>query len=123
MRSWELKGKGGRFQLKQGFKLTGLYSEVRPDRLNNNSAQNNREIEIDEYYYSTAQRRVQITHEKSTNVLRYCTVIWTVVYFVLLKKNLFNQSAARVTLLYPLCFSRLMRNEQKNLAEKKKAVG
>ena len=58
MRYWELKGKGGRFQLKQGFKLTGLYSEVRPDRLNNNSAQNNRGIEIDEYYYPTAQRRV-----------------------------------------------------------------
>ena len=38
------------------------------------------------------------------------------------KKNLFNQSAARATLLYPLCFSRLMRNELNDLAEKK-AVG
>ena len=35
------------------------------------------------------------------------------------KKNLFNQSAARATLLYPLCFSRLMRNELNDLAEKK----
>ena len=34
-------------------------------------------------------------------------------------KNLFDQSAARYTLLYPLCFSRLMRNKQKDLAEKK----
>ena len=33
-------------------------------------------------------------------------------------KNLFDQSAARYTLLYPLCFSRLMRNKQKDLAEK-----
>ena len=32
---------GGRFQLKQGFKLTGLYSEVGCDRLKNNSTQNN----------------------------------------------------------------------------------
>ena len=99
MRSWELKGKGGRFQLKQEFKLTGLYSEVRPDRLNNNSAQNNRGIEIDEYYYSTAQRRVQITHEKSTNALRYCTVIWAVAYFVLLKKTCLTSR------LRALCFS------------------
>ena len=38
------------------------------------------------------------------------------------KKNLFNQSVARATLLYPLCFSRLMRNELNDLAEKK-AVG
>ena len=30
-----------RFQLKQGFKLTELDSEVQHDRLNNNSAQNN----------------------------------------------------------------------------------
>ena len=35
------------------------------------------------------------------------------------KKKLFNQSAARATLLYPLCFSRLMRNELNDLAEKK----
>ena len=41
----------------------------------------------------------------------------TVGYFVLLK-NLFNRSAAHAALLYPLCFSRLMRNEQKDLAEK-----
>ena len=34
-------------------------------------------------------------------------------------KNLFNKSAARPTFLHPLCFSRLMRNEQKDLAEKK----
>ena len=38
------------------------------------------------------------------------------------KKNLFNQSVTRATLLYPLCFSRLMRNELNDLAEKK-AVG
>ena len=31
---------------------------------------------------------------------------------------MFNQSAALATLLYPLCFSRLIRNEQKDLAEK-----
>ena len=30
-----------------------------------------------------------------------------------------NQSAARASLLYPLCFSRLIRNEQKDLAERK----
>ena len=55
-----------------------------------------------------------------------CTVIWTVGYLdswlFCTVKNLFDQSAARYTLLYPLCFSRLMRNEQKDLAEKK-AVG
>ena len=39
------------------------------------------------------------------------------------KKKLFNQSAARATLLYPLCFSRLMRNELNDLAEKKKQLG
>ena len=37
-------------------------------------------------------------------------------------KNLFDQSAARYMLLYPLCFSRLMRNKQKDLAEKKKQL-
>ena len=37
-------------------------------------------------------------------------------------KNLFDQSAARYTFLYPLCFSRLMRNKQKDLAEKKAVV-
>ena len=34
----------GRFQLKQGFKLSELDSEVKHDRLNNNSAQNNQEM-------------------------------------------------------------------------------
>ena len=34
----------GRFQLKQVFKLTELYNEVQPYRVNNNSAQNNREM-------------------------------------------------------------------------------
>ena len=36
---------------------------------------------------------------------------------VYIKKNLFNQSGARATLLYPLCFSHLMRNEQNDLAK------
>ena len=35
------------------------------------------------------------------------------------ERKLFNQSAARATLLYPLCFPRLMRNEEKDSAEKK----
>ena len=34
-------------------------------------------------------------------------------------KNLINESAARATLLYLLCFSRLIRNEQKDVSEKK----
>ena len=34
----------GRFQLKQGFKLSELDSEVKHDRLNNNSTQNNQEM-------------------------------------------------------------------------------
>ena len=34
-----------------------------------------------------------------------------------------NQSAVRAMLLYLLCFSDLMRNEQKNLEKKKKTVG
>ena len=38
---------------------------------------------------------------------------------VYIKKNLFNQSGARATLLYPLCFSHLMRNEQNDLAKKR----
>ena len=54
-------------------------------------------------YYPTAQSRVQITREQSTDILRHCTVIWTVGCCVLCK-NLFNGLAARVTLLYPLCF-------------------
>ena len=45
----------------------------------------------------------------------------TVSYFVMLK-NLFNWSAAHAALLYLLCFSRLIRNERKDLTEKK-AVG
>ena len=40
-------------------------------------------------------------------------------YFALLKKNLFKQSAARATLLYPFCFSRLMRKECKTQQKKK----
>ena len=43
---------------------------------------------------------------------------WFLVF--VLQKKLFNQSAARATLLCPLCFPRLMRNEQKDSAEKKK---
>ena len=35
------------------------------------------------------------------------------------ERKLFNQSAARATLLYPLCFTRLMRNEEKDSAENK----
>ena len=34
-------------------------------------------------YLSTAQSRVQITREKSTNILRYFTVICTVGFFAL----------------------------------------
>ena len=66
--------------------------------------------------------------EQSTNILRYCTAIWKVGYLdswifgqlVILycKKTLFDQSAERATFLYSLCFSRLMRNEQRDLAEK-----
>ena len=33
----------------------------------------------------------------STDILQYCTVIWTLGYFAL-KNNLFNQSASRVML-------------------------
>ena len=33
-------------------------------------------------------------------------------------RNLFNQSNARATLLYPLCFSRLMRNDRNTVEEK-----
>ena len=39
--------------------------------------------------------------------------------FYYCKKNLFNRPAAHAARLYPLCFSHLMRNEQKDLAEKK----
>ena len=39
--------------------------------------------------------------------------------FFTVKKNLFNQLAARTTSLYPLCFSYLVNNEQKYLTEKK----
>ena len=35
------------------------------------------------------------------------------------KKTLFDQSAKRATFLYSLCFSRLMRNEHRNLAGKR----
>lgn len=30
---------------------------------------------VKSYYYPTAQRRVQISRQKSTNTLQYCTVI------------------------------------------------
>ena len=39
--------------------------------------------------------------------------------FCTVKKHLLNQSAVRTTLLQPLSFSCLMRNELKDLAEKK----
>ena len=39
--------------------------------------------------------------------------------FCTFKKNLFKQSAARATLLYPFCFSRLMRKECKTQQKKK----
>ena len=45
--------------------------------------------------YPTALSRVQIRRETSTNIPRYCTVIWTVGYFVLYK-NLFDRLAARM---------------------------
>ena len=52
---------------------------------------------------------------QSTNILSYCTVG----YFVFKKKNLFHRLAVHTMLLYLLCFSCLMRNEQKHLAGKK----
>ena len=70
-------------------------------------------------YYRTAQSRMQILEYKlSCDIVRLFRqlVICTV------KKHMFSQSAARATLFYPLGFSRLMKNEQKDLAEKK-AVG
>ena len=67
---------------------------------------------------SATKNEIGLIMLKSTKILRYGTVIWTVGCFVLLK-NLFNQSAARATPLYLLCFSRLMRNEPKELPEKK----
>ena len=59
-------------------------------------------------YYSTAQSRVQLARIEHKH--GYLDGWFTV-------KNLFNQSGARATLLYPLCFSHLMRNEQNDLAK------
>ena len=51
-----------------------------PDRVKNIVNHVNSNICI---YYPTAQSRLQITPEQSTNILWYYTVIWTVDYFVL----------------------------------------
>ena len=55
-------------------------------------------------------------------LLEYMYIAHVYIWLFCSVKNLFNRSAAHAALLYPLCFSRLMRNEQKDLAEKK-AVG
>lgn len=66
--------------------------------------------------------------KKSTNntwiECKYLVILYSYLesWIFCIVKNLFNQSAAHATLLYPLCFSCLIRNEQKDLAEKK-AVG
>ena len=46
---------------------------------------------------------------------KYPAILYGYLDSWLFNKNLFN---ARATLLYSLCFSRLIRNEQKDLAEK-----
>ena len=81
-----------------------------------------------QYLLFNCTKQSTIMREQSTNILRYCTAIWKFGYLdswlfgqlVILycKKTLFDQSAERATFLFSLCFSRLMRNEQRDLAEK-----
>ena len=69
-------------------------------------------------YFSTAQSRVQYRRilygYLESWLFGQVTLYW--------KETLFNQSAARATFLQSLCYSRLVRNEQRDLAEIK-AVG
>ena len=58
-------------------------------------------MRVSPYYYPTAQSRVQIS----------CDIVRSFGQLVILY--------CKKTLLYSLCFSRHIRNEQKNLAEKK----
>ena len=57
---------------------------------------------------------------RANRVQTSCDIVRLFELLVILycKKNLFNLSAARARILYPLCFSRLIRNEQKDLVEK-----
>ena len=55
----------------------------------------------------------KVEYKRANRVRISCNIVrlfgsW---FFCTVKKNLFNQSAARVTFLYPLYFSLLMRNE------------
>ena len=93
--------------------LIGLYSEVRPDRLNNNSAQN-----------SERGKQMNIIIQMHKVEYKYPAILYGYLdsWLFFTVKILFNQSAARATFLYPLFFSRLMRNDKKDLAVRK-AVG
>ena len=105
----------GKISIKTRIKLEliGLYSEVRPDRLNNNSAQN-----------SERGKQMNIIIQLHKVEYKYPAILYgyldSCLFFTV--KILFNQLAAPATFLYPLFSSRLMRNDKKDLAVRK-AVG
>ena len=103
----------GKISIKTRIKLEliGLYSEVRPDRLNNNSAQER-------------GKQMNIIIQLHKVEYKYPAILYGYLdsWFFFTVKILFNQSAARATFLYPLFSSRLMRNDKKDLAVRK-AVG
>ena len=105
----------GKISIKTRIKLEliGLYSEVRPDRLNNNSAQN-----------SERGKQMNIIIQLHKVEYKYPAILYGYLdsWLFFTVKILFNQSAARATFLYPLFSSRLMRNDKKDLAVRK-AVG
>ena len=70
-------------------------------------------IQLHKVQYST--NKVLIEKKISCDIVR----LFGKLVILYCKKSLFNQSVARATLLYPLCFSRPVRNEQKDSAEKK----
>ena len=55
------------------------------------------------FYDAPALSRLQRTHESSTNILRYCSVGYSV-HHVRKKKNLFDRSAAHGTLRFSQFF-------------------
>ena len=63
-------------------------------------------------------QKVELKERKYMYHIVYCDIVQLVILFC--NENLFNRSTAHAALLFPLCFSCLIKNERKHLAKNKK---
>ena len=95
-----------------------LYRQLEPERVLSLTDRCDSSIIIQQHKVEYNNARLEYSHPP---MLHGYLESWLFGQLVILycKKTLFDQSAERATFLYSLCFSRLMRNEHRNLAEKR----